>query len=188
MSKTPSPKEQLLETAARLFYENGYRAIGVDTISAESGIGKMTLYRHFDSKDELIAAYLHGSDARFWEEFEAATKEAPTARLKLLAFFEGLAWYVTQPECFGCPFLNAATEYPDLLHPGHWAALEHKRKVLERFRSLAREAGAKEPDMLASQLFLLMDGAYMARRMFGLDNPGANVAGAAAALIEAGIP
>lgn len=184
MSKSPSPKDQLLDTAAKLFFQNGYRAVGVDTISAESGIGKMTLYRHFDSKDDLIAAYLGESDKQFWEEFEALTREATTARAKLLAFFESLAYYVTHPACFGCPFLNVATEYPALDHPGHAVALEHKRAVLARFRSLAEEAGARDPEALAAQLFLLMDGAYMAARMFGPENPGANVASAAALLLE----
>ncbi len=184
MSKSPSPKEQLLDTAARLFFQNGYRAVGVDTISAESGIGKMTLYRHFDSKDELIAAYLNGSDRRFWEEFEAAVGEALTPRAKLLAFFESLASYVTDTACFGCPFLNVATEYPELDHPGHEVALRHKQAALERFHALAEQAGARDPQTMAAQLFLLMDGAYMAARMFGPDNPGADVASAAALIIE----
>lgn len=183
MSKL-SAKDQLLETAARLFYQNGYRAVGVDTITAESGIGKMTLYRHFDSKDELIAAYLQGSNARFWDEFEAVVAAAPDARGKLLAFFESLSFYVTHPECFGCPFLNAATEYPEADHPGHQVALQHKQSVRERFRDLAREAGARDPQSLADQLMLVMDGAYMAARMFGPENPGAQAGAAAAMLID----
>ncbi len=185
MTRTPSPKEQLLETAAKLFFQNGYRAIGVDTISTESGIGKMTLYRHFESKDDLIAAYLQGSDEKFWEEFEKVTAQFSSPREKLQAFFNSLAVYVTHPECHGCPFLNVATEYPDVRHPGHQVALRHKQSVLRRFRDLAAEAGAPHPETLANQLFLLMDGAYMAARMFGPENPGADVGPAAALLIEA---
>ena len=74
MSKHLSTKDQLLETAARLFFQNGYRAVGVDTISAESGNGKMTLYRHFESKDELIAAYLQESNTRFWSWSHRSTR------------------------------------------------------------------------------------------------------------------
>ena len=73
-------KDALFETAARLFYQRGYRATGVDTIAAESGIGKMTLYRHFPSKDALIAAYLYDSDRVFWEHFEANTRCATPRR------------------------------------------------------------------------------------------------------------
>jgi AcrR family transcriptional regulator len=162
-----SPKEVLFATAARLFYERGYRATGVDTIAAKSGIGKMTLYRHFPTKDDLIVAYLWDSDREFWEHFEANTAGAKSAKAKLLAFFAGLQAYAMTPACYGCPFLNVASEYPDVEYPGHRVALEHKRAVRERFRQLAEEAGAVEPEQLAGALMLLMDGAYMAARVFG---------------------
>ena len=162
-----TPKERLFETAARLFYRHGYRAIGVDTIAAESGIGKMTLYRHYPSKDDLIAAYLQDSNRLFWDQFEHITKDAPTAREKLLAFFASLQSYVLSPVCYGCPFINIAAEYPETEYPGHQVALDHKQSVIIRFRQLSEEAGARDPDGLANALFLLMDGAYLAARMFG---------------------
>jgi len=184
MRKEGTRKDQLFQTAAQLFYKNGYRAVGVDTLAAESGIGKMTLYRHYPSKDDLIIAYLRDSDAAFWNRFERITQDAPTARGKLLAFFRSLQEYVTTPACYGCPFLNVATEYPEIKYPGHQVAIEHKQSVRARFRQLARDAGAKEPDALADQLFLLMDGAYMASRMFGSKNPAARLAEAAQILID----
>jgi hypothetical protein len=146
------PKEKLFQTAAQLFYQHGYRAIGVDTIAAESGIGKMTLYRHY------------------------------------LTFFESLQNYVKTPACHGCPFINVATEYPETDYPGHQVALAHKQTVRARFRQLAREAGASNPEALADQLFLLMDGAYVAARMFGTKNPASHLASAAKALIDSQIP
>lgn len=182
------PKQKLFQKAARLFYKHGYRAIGVDTIAAESGIGKMTLYRHYPSKDDLIVAYLKDSDETFWENFEQITKDATTPRDKLLAFFESLQDYIKTPACYGCPFLNVATEYPETDHPGHKIALEHKQSVRAKFRGLAKEAGAREPEVLADQLFLLMDGAYMASRMFGVKNPASHLASAAKILIDAQIP
>ncbi len=184
MKNEATPKEKLFQKAARLFYQHGYRAIGVDTISAESGIGKMTLYRHYPSKDDLIVAYLKDSDELFWNSFEQITKHAPTAREKLLAFFESLQEYVNTPACYGCPFLNVATEYPETDYPSHKIALEHKQTVRARFRKLAKETGAREPEVLADQLFLLMDGAYMAARMFGAKNPAAHLASAARTLID----
>ena len=135
----------------------------MDTIAAESGIGKMTLYRHFPSKDDLIVAYLKDSDEFFWASFEQITKNAATPREKLLAFFESLQDYVTTPACYGCPFLNVATEYPETDYPGHQVALEHKQSVRERFRQLAKEAGAKNPEV-ARRPALSLDG----RRLHGL--------------------
>jgi AcrR family transcriptional regulator len=170
-----------------MFYQHGYRAIGVDTLAEESGIGKMTLYRHYPSKDELIVAYLKDSNEVFWRNFEEITKDAPTPREKLLAFFESLQDYVNTPVCYGCPFLNVATEYPKTDYPGHQVAIEHKQSVRARFRQLAKEAGARKPEVLADQLFLLMDGAYMASRMFGTKNPASHLASAAKTLIEAQI-
>lgn len=181
------PKEILFETAARLFYQHGYRAVGVDAIASESGIGKMTLYRHYPSKDDLIVAFLRDSDEEFWQRFEQITKEAPTAREKLLAFFESLQNYVTSPACYGCPFINVATEYPEVEYAGHQVALEHKQSVGLRFTQLAREAGASQPESLANALHLLMDGAYVAARMYGAtrQNPAASLAEAARVLIDA---
>ena len=186
MKTAITPKEKLFGTAARLFYQNGYRAVGVDTIAAESGIGKMTLYRHYPSKDDLIVAFLRQSDEDFWGYFEQSTKQATTARGKLLAFFAALGDYATSPGCYGCPFINVATEFPQPDYPGHKIAWEHKERVRARFRQLAEDAEAPKPDALANALLLLMDGAYMAARMYGAspDNPAAGVAEAARRLID----
>jgi AcrR family transcriptional regulator len=186
MKKEVAPKDKVFQTAAQLFYQYGYRAIGVDTLAAESGIGKMTLYRHYPSKDDLIVAYLKDSNDLFWNNFEEITKDAVTPRDKLLAFFEALQEYVNTPACYGCPFLNVATEYPETDYPGHQMALEHKQSVRAKFRELAKEAGALDPGVLSDQLFLLMDGAYMAARMFGPGNPASHLASAARTLIDAG--
>jgi AcrR family transcriptional regulator len=187
MKSANSAKDILFETAARLFYQHGYRATGVDAIAAESGIGKMTLYRHFASKDDLIVAYLRGSDRAFWEHFEANTRAPATPRAKLLAFFTGLQAYALTPACYGCPFLNIASEYPEDDYPGHEVALGHKLAVRARFIQLAEEAGARQPEALADTLILLMDGAYMAARVFGArsDSPAAHLAGAARQVIAA---
>jgi len=187
MNTEATPKEKLFQTAARLFYHHGYRAIGVDTIVAESGIGKMTLYRHFPSKDDLIVAYLRDSNQIFWDQFDQITKDAPTAGEKLLAFFQGLQSYVLSPDCYGCPFINIATEFPDPDYAGHQIALEHKQSVLARFRQLSEESGARQPEALANALFLLMDGAYAAARMFGpsVRSPAISLAETARQIIEA---
>lgn len=178
MTHKITPKEKLFQTAARLFYQQGYQAVGVDTLAAVAGIGKMTLYRHYPTKDDLIEAFLRDSDKVFWDEFEQLTRDKPTAREKLLAFFEGLQAYVLSPACYGCPFLNVAAEFPEADYIGHQVALEHKQNVHKHFYQLVAEAGAQQPEVLANALFLLMDGAYMAARTFGSSpaNPAATVA------------
>lgn len=187
MKSEIAPKDQLFQTAARLFYQQGYRATGVDTIAAQSGIGKMTLYRHYPSKDDLIVAYLRDSDVVFWNGFEQITGAEPAAREKLLAFFKALQEYVISPACYGCPFLNAAAEYPDPEHPAHQIAVEHKQAVRARFRQLADAAGVAQPEALSNALVLLMDGAYMTSRMFGPlpANPSRHLADSARQLIDA---
>lgn len=178
-------RDRLLETAGRLFFEHDYRAIGVDTIAAESGIGKMTLYRHFPSKDDLIVAFLLDSNRKFWAWFDEATGSAEDPRGKLLAYFQALEKLATTLDCHGCPFLNAVVDFPAREHPAHAIALEHKQTVRARFRVLAEASGARDPAALADQLFLLMDGAFMAARTFGADSPALGVAHAAQALIDA---
>lgn len=182
-----TPKDKLFQTAARLFFQQGYRAIGVDTIAAESGVGKMTLYRHFPSKDDLIVAFLEDSDTDFWAHFDGSTASASTARDKLIAFFRSLQDYVMSPTCYGCPFIHVAAEFPETTHPAHQLALRHKQAVRARFAALARETRARRPDALADSLLLLMDGAYVAARLYGASpkSPASHLADAAARLIAA---
>ena len=174
-----------METASRLFYRDGYRAVGVDAIIAESGVAKMTLYRHFPSKDALIAAYLERTNDELVEWMEGLIAPHQDRRAALEAVFEGLAKLASSPECLGCAFVGAAAEFPELDHPGHRAALAHKRHVLVRFRELAEAAGARDPLGLAEQLLLVMDGAWSAARVFGPGSHGKRAAAAAGALIAA---
>ena len=177
-------RSQLLATAADLFYREGFRAVGVDTISAVSGVGKMTLYRQFLSKDDLIVAYLTDANTRFWAWFEHLTAEAATPREKILVFFDALAGLAQEPACHGCPFLNVIVDFPDLTYPGHAVAIAHKNAVRERFRDLAAESGHPQPEMAADGLLLLMDGAYMAIRLYGTGGPAAGVRQAAESLLN----
>jgi AcrR family transcriptional regulator len=185
MNGTPElpARERILETAGRLFYRDGFHAVGIDTVIAEAGVAKMTLYRHFPSKDELIAAYLERSNREVMDWLEDAVARVDDPRAKLVAAFDAVTKLATSPRCLGCTFQAAAAEFPDPDHPGHRVALAHKRAILERFGSLAREAGLRDPDGLAAQLLLLMDGAWVAARMFGPDNHARSAAAGARALI-----
>ena len=183
-----SARGRILQTAGRLFYRDGYRAVGVDTIVAEAGATKMTLYRYFPSKDELIAAYLEESNEGFWTWFEQASGSPDDpARDRLVALFTALEALATAPACLGCPFLNAVVDFPAPDHPGHRAAFAHKQAMRERLMQLTQAAGAAQPQRLADHLLLLADGALMAARLFGPDNPAQGVAATAAMLIDAQI-
>lgn len=178
-------RDRILDTASELFYRDGYHAVGIDTIVAESGVAKMTLYRHFPSKDDLIAAYLERANGEYWTWLEGAIASIEEPRAKLVAAFDAVARLATSPRCLGCTFQAAASEFPELDHPGHQVALGHKRRVVERLAGLAREAGLREPKALAYQLLLLMDGAWVAARMFGPHNHAKGVGAAARSLIDA---
>jgi AcrR family transcriptional regulator len=180
-----SARERILDTASELFYRDGYHAVGIDTIIARSGVAKMTLYRHFPSKDDLIAAYLERSNAEFMVWLGDAIASVDDPRKKLITAFEATEKLATSARCLGCTFQGAASEFPEMDHPGHRVALAHKRSVLGLFTGLARDAGLRDPDGLAAQLLLLMDGAWVAARMFGPDNHAASVAEAARAVIDA---
>jgi AcrR family transcriptional regulator len=184
---TTNTKQKILDTAGPLFYQQGFHAVGIDTIVAESGVAKMTLYRHFPSKQELIVAYLEQTNEQFWGWFEEAIRPYPNRPgRQLLAFFESLAHLVTKPTCLGCPFLIASTEFPEPDQPAHQVAKQHKTAVLTRLTHLAQEAAGREPHTLAKHLLLLMDGAFMQVRVFGpLDNPAAEVTTAAQILLQA---
>jgi AcrR family transcriptional regulator len=182
-TRAPSARRRILEAAQRLFHRDGFRAVGIDTIIAEAGVAKMSLYRHFPSKDDLIVAYLEESNRQFWEWLEGAVAHIDDPAAKLIGMFAAIEKLATSPACLGCTFQSAAAEFPERHHPGHQVALGHKRQVRERFATLGREAGVREPGELADRLLLLMDGAFVAARMYGPDNPAHGVAATARTLI-----
>lgn len=183
--RSTAARERILAKAGELFYRYGYHAVGIDTIVAESGVAKMTLYRQFPSKDDLVRAYLERSNQQFWVWLDSASAAAESPRAKILAIFAAVGDLSASPQCLGCTFQGAAAEFPAQDHPGHQVALAHKLAVIERLRDLATQAGLRDPEALANQLLLLMDGAWTAARMFGPVNPGRDVAQAAAALVAA---
>jgi AcrR family transcriptional regulator len=178
-------RQRILDTAQELFYRDGFRAVGIDTIIAEAGVAKMSLYRHFPSKDDLIVAYLEESNRRYWEWLEGAVAHLDDPEEKLIGMFEAIEKLATSPECLGCTFQGTAAEFPTRDHPGHRVAVAHKDQVRNRFAILAREAGLVEPDELGDRLLLLMDGAWVAARMYGPDNPAHGLAATARTLLHA---
>lgn len=182
----PRPaRERILDTAGLLFYRDGFQAVGIDTIIAESGVAKMTLYRHFPSKDDLIAAYLERANQQFWAWLDGATADIEDPRAKLVAMFDAVTKVATSPQCLGCSFQGAALEFPAREHPAHRVALAHKEMVRGRVRALAEQAGLRDPAALANELLMLMDGAWIASRMYGPQNPAVDLGRAVRTLVDA---
>lgn len=182
--ETRSARERLLWVAGELFYEHGFHAVGIDLIIERAGVAKATLYRHFPTKDDLIAAYLDAANERFWAWFDAAVDTTLPPSETLARVFDAVADLATSPACLGCGFQLTAAEFPDRSNPGHETALAHKNAVRSRLEELAVAASARRPDELADGLLLVMDGAFAAARMHGPDNPGRHAGAAARALVN----
>jgi AcrR family transcriptional regulator len=173
-------RDRILDTAFRLFYARGLRAVGVDTIIAESGVAKATFYKHFPAKDDLIVAYLDKVDAVWTGQLHAAAEAAgPDPADQLVGLFDALATACRRDGYRGCAFINAAAEAAPGSEP-HDRTIAHKQRVLEWMRDLARQAGAERPERLARSLSLLLDGA-LASGALDADPEAADVARATAA-------
>lgn len=158
----PNKREAIVDKARSLFYTRGIRAVGVDTIVAESGVAKMTLYAHFKSKDELIVACLDSVDERYrrWLRREvAAGADDPAGQI--LGIFDALQEWFETPNFRGCAFVNATIELADPDHPARAAVVNHKQRTREWITELAVEARLHDPDAVGSQILLLMEGAII---------------------------
>jgi AcrR family transcriptional regulator len=180
-------RAQLLATASSLFYRCGVRAVGVDLIVAKAGVAKTSLYRHFGTKDELIAAFLRREDADFWASWEQAAAQHPDdAAAELDAQLEWIGRRVERPHYRGCPQLNVAAEFPDQDHPARRVATAHKRELRRRLEGLARRLGAADPGQLGGALSLLVNGAFVGGPVFQAGEATPLLRAAAHALVAAG--
>jgi len=158
MRSTSKARERILDVAGALFYARGIHAVGVDEIVARSGSAKTTLYAHFSSKDELVAAYLQQwSEAwRVYVEGELAQGGlAPAEQIDRV--FALLANACDEPIFRGCPYTNAAAEFPNPAHPARIVGAEHRSWIRALFERLAAAAAARDPVLLADWLCLLYD-------------------------------
>jgi AcrR family transcriptional regulator len=180
-------REHILKVASELFYTQGIRAVGIDTIVAKSGVAKTTLYDHFPSKDMLVHSYLMSQDQMFWKMWELTLDLHPNSPKKQITdLFEMFEAGIQTPEVLGCAFLSAVSEYPEYDQPIHQLAILHKQKVKQSFQELAKEAGVSQPELLAEQLLLLLNGAFATKRVFGVnENSLRQVANIAKTLLNA---
>ena len=180
-------RERILETARTLFYQRGVRAVGVDLVVEKAGVAKTSLYRHFGTKDDLIAAFLEREDADFWATWDGvAGRHGNDATAELDAHLGWIGDRVGRPNYRGCPQLNVAAEFPDLDHPARKVASAHKRQMRQRLKGLAERLGVARPDELAGQLSLLINGAFVSAQIFEPGEAKSLLRRTAHALIEAG--
>jgi AcrR family transcriptional regulator len=156
-----SPRARILEAADRLFYTEGVHTTGTERIMAESGVAKATFYRHFDSKDNLVLAYLEDRKRQLWEYIN--TPEPPT---DIFAALQKLERQINTPGVIGCPFIRIASEFPDTAHPFHQHVIEQKDKMQAFFSDLLKPLH-KDHKIIASQLLALVDGCLTLRMVYG---------------------
>lgn len=161
--------ERILGVAGRLFYANGIHATGIDRVIAESGIAKMSLYKHFRSKEALVLAFLARRDER-WCGWLAARVDALAARARrpearILAIFDALGEWFASEDFRGCAFINAAVEFADGAHLARRAAAAHKTRVRDYIAAECRRARLRQPAEAAARLALIVEGAIITAQM-----------------------
>jgi AcrR family transcriptional regulator len=160
-------RERILDTACTLFYQCGVRAVGVDLVVERAGVAKTSLYRHFGTKDDLIAAFLAREDADFWATWDrVAHQHSDDAAAELDAHLGWIGERVERPNYRGCPQINVAAEFPDIDHPARKVAAAHKRQMRQRLKGISERLGVARPDELADQLSLLINGAFVSSQIF----------------------
>jgi AcrR family transcriptional regulator len=175
VTRARKPRDRIFDCAQDLFHRKGIRGVGVEAIAEAAGTSKMALYRHFDSKDELIIEYLNYKGRKsdeIWAEIEAQNPGDPAGQL--YGFMDKAATFIAGDER-GCDLANAAIELTEQGHPGLRVIEEFKMRQRERLANLCKAAGASQPDLLADTLFLLIEGARVSRRSVGTNGPSANL-------------
>jgi AcrR family transcriptional regulator len=165
---TPT-RQRLIDAAARRFYRDGFRNVGIDQILSDVGISKTAFYKHFDCKEDLILAALENQNGVLLETFRRMAREhgGPTPRGQLRALLDVVEHLVESDDFQGCIFVNVAMEFPLPHEPAHIAAAKNKEALVEMVHGLAVEAGASDARGLAKQLCLIMEGAYVTRHVTG---------------------
>jgi len=175
IERSGRPRDRIFACAQDLFHQRGIRGVGVEAIAEAAGTSKMALYRHFDSKDELILEYLNYKGRKsdeLWAEIEAGNPGDAVGQL--YSFVDQVARFIAEDER-GCDLANAAIELTEQGHPGLRVIEEFKMRQRDRLTKLCKAAGASQPDLLADTLFLLIEGARVSRRSVGVKGPSANL-------------
>ncbi|GAA3809797.1 TetR/AcrR family transcriptional regulator [Streptomyces chiangmaiensis] len=167
-SRTSAARARLLDTASRIFYADGIRHVGVDRIIAEAGVTRVTFYRHFPSKEDLVLAYIEQRDQQIRAAATQAFRASTDPEELLLMLMAGFGEEICRPGFRGCPFINAAAEYSDPDHPVRLAVRTHRSWFRQTVKNLVTAAGCRDSEHTTAALVLLRDGAMTGG---DLDNP-----------------
>jgi AcrR family transcriptional regulator len=152
-------KGRILDTANVLFYEDGIRNVGVDRIISASSVTKATFYKHYRAKDNLIVEYITARHESVRADVQRMIEAGPNAESVLRAFVDGIIAEIDSPGFRGCPFINAAAEFPDAEHPVRRVVTHHREWYVDKLAELLRETGHPVPGDAADELLLARDGA-----------------------------
>ena len=173
MTQSASPaRDRLLQTASGIFYREGIHGIGVDRILDEAGVTRATMYRHFSGKEALVVAYLETEDATIRGYFAAASDPSLTPGELLAAVVHGIADDAQRRHTRGCPFINAAAEFPEVDSPVREVVTSHREWFRSTLRQLAADAGIEDPEAASASLVLLRDAALVGGYLDGADKVG----------------
>jgi len=183
-------RDKLINEAMDLFYTHGIHAVGLDQIIGRVGVTKTTFYNHFESKDDLVVEVMRQRSAWEQEAFEREVRKiaGDEPRAMLLGLFDVIDKWFNNPIFRGCQFINAAHEFPSPHDPVHQAAKAHGEAVGAWLMKLADEAGAEDPQAVAEQLGILIDGAYTMRQVMRNDDAAAIARDTAELVLDRHIP
>jgi AcrR family transcriptional regulator len=169
--KSPT-RQRLIEAGVRRFYRDGFRNVGIDQILADVGISKTAFYKHFESKEDLMLAALEMQNCWLQDTFRTMIRErgGPTAIGQLRVVLDVVEHIIESDDYQGCIFVNVAMEFPLPHEPAHIAASQNKQAIEDIVNAISEEAGADEPKLLAQELCLIMEGAYVTRHVTGNKN------------------
>jgi AcrR family transcriptional regulator len=176
-NRTMPPRERVLAAASDLFYNEGIRATGVEAIAARANTTKMALYRHFQSKDALVAEWLRLVTERYWATFDAIEADHKgDPRAQILGWAAFFAKEMIKGSHRGCPFINSVAELPDQASPARRLIAKHKKRQWQRLARLCKAAGLALPEDTASEMMFALEGAQVAAQNRSINDIGGRLA------------
>jgi AcrR family transcriptional regulator len=172
VAKLP-PRERILDAAEELFQSEGIRRVGVQAIAEKAETTKMAIYRHFETKDALVAEWLRILAAEYQAAFDRVEAEHPgRPREQILGLARFIADGLPALSYRGCPFINSLAELPDRSHPARQVIEEHKARQLRRLVGMCAEAGLPGPEQVAAQITFVLEGAQVSTQNGSVDRAG----------------
>ncbi|MEO6898152.1 MAG: TetR/AcrR family transcriptional regulator [Caldimonas sp.] len=176
-------RDRILDTASKLFYQRGVRAVGVDLVVREAAVAKMSLYRHFPTKDDLIVAFLEREDLEFWQLWDSVGQQHLDPVDELKAHMRWIGERLARENYRGCPQINVAAEFAGRDHPARQVAQRHMQSLFNRLHDIVKRLGIPRPKVLAAQLAVVINGAFVSSALLSPEDATGVLLGALKALL-----